>query len=128
MKAVAARILLVDDSRSFRSYLRSVLEKAGHQVIAEAGNGEEAVCCYKSHHPDLVLMDLDMPVKNGIMGTQEILAYDPQAVVVVCSSFFDEEVVNQALGAGARGYIHKSTGITELLSALGSHLSNGHKA
>ncbi|GAE34245.1 response regulator [Halalkalibacter akibai] len=102
---MSIRILIVDDHHVVRRglvYFLTTVE--GLQVVAEAGNGEEAIEKYKQVQPDVVLMDLDMPVLNGIESTQKIIEFDPQAIILVLTSFTDQDHVIPALEAGAAGY------------------------
>ena len=71
-----AKILIVDDSKTSRKFLRNMLEKAGHEIVYEAVNGREGVDKYKELHPDIVTMDITMPVLDGIDAVSEIMDYD----------------------------------------------------
>ncbi len=103
----AVTVMIVDDELFFRKLLREILEAAGYKVIAEAVNGEDAEEKYRQYKPMLTIMDIFMPEKYGVFATQDIIAFDPQAKIVVCSaSGFDDEV-RAAIDAGARDLILK---------------------
>jgi DNA-binding NarL/FixJ family response regulator len=99
------RILVVDDHAMVRTGLSGMLEAADDmQVVAQAADGEAAVREALEHRPDVVLMDLSMPVVDGIEATRRLVAADPDAAVVVLTSFSDRRQVRRALDAGAIGY------------------------
>ncbi|GAM10092.1 chemotaxis protein CheY [Geobacter sp. OR-1] len=100
--------LIVDDALFIRSLLRSILEMSGYTVVAEAADGGEAVEKYREHAPDVTIMDIVMPLKNGITASIEILSHDEKANIVICSSYgSEEELKNAALMSGAKGVITK---------------------
>jgi two-component system chemotaxis response regulator CheY len=99
--------MIVDDSFFMRNLLRSILEIEGYTVVAEAGDGEEAVSEFRACRPDLVLMDVIMPVKNGIDATREIIGLDRDVSVVMCSMVGQKRLVRLAREAGALGVILK---------------------
>ena len=101
-----SRVLLVDDQALVRQGLRLILELAGHEVVAEAGDGVEAVAAVAEHRPDVVLMDLRMPGVDGVEATRRIMAEHPVRVVVLTTFDVDAEVV-AALRAGAVGFLLK---------------------
>ena len=115
------RILLVDDHFIVRSGLVASLELEDDlQVVAEAERGEDAVSLFKSHDPDLVLMDLQLPGKNGIEITAALSSDFPNAKVLMFSTFARDDEVNAALEAGALGYLQKSAERDELVEAIRS--------
>ncbi len=87
-------------------------------VVAEAANGEEAVEQYQLHRPDLVLMDVRMPVMDGLAATKAIIADDPDARIIVLTTFDGDEDIHRALEAGALGYLLKDMLRTEVLGAI----------
>ena len=99
--------MLVDDALFMRNMLRSILEMEGYLVVAEAEDGEDAVARYRESRPDLVLMDILMPVRNGIEATRDIMEFDKNACVVMCSIVGQEHLIKEAREAGAYGYIRK---------------------
>ena len=103
---MAQDVLLVDDSEFMRNLLREIL--AGEfEIVGEAENGVEAVEMYKEHRPDLVMMDIVMPIRDGIEATAEIKNGDAGAHVIMCTSIGQEEKMKKAVKAGADGYITK---------------------
>ena len=101
------RLLIADDHALFRSSLRSLVEARGHEVVAEAANGLEAVARAQELDPDVVLMDLAMPVLGGVEATRRLLATRPKARVVILTASDDDEDLFAALEAGAQGYLPK---------------------
>jgi two-component system chemotaxis response regulator CheY len=102
-----ARILVADDAAFMRQMIREIVEAEGHEVIAEASDGVEAVDQFKVHHPDLVTMDIVMPRRSGIDAVKGILELDSSACIVMCSALGQETLVTEALQAGARDFIVK---------------------
>jgi len=102
-----ARILVADDASFMRQMIREIVEEAGHEVVAEASDGVEAIEQFKKHHPDVVTMDIVMPRRSGIDAVKGIIEVDPTACVVMCSALGQETLVQEALQAGARDFIVK---------------------
>ena len=106
-----ANILIVDDAKIIRISIKKHIEKLGHTVIATASNGNEALEKYKEFLPDLVLMDISMPVKNGIENgidaLCEIMKVNAQAKVVMVTSHGEQRLVMEAISKGSKGYILK---------------------
>jgi two-component system chemotaxis response regulator CheY len=90
-----------------REMIREILEPEGFEVVAEAGDGVEAVEMFKEHHPDIVTMDIVMPKKSGIEAVKNIVTLDPGARIVMCSALGQEALVMEALRAGAKDFIVK---------------------
>ena len=101
------RVLIVDDAAFMRSMIRDILGKNGFEIVGEAGNGNEALRLYGELKPDLVTMDIVMPVKSGIEATREILEKYPEAKVVMCSALGQETLVIEAMEVGAKDFIVK---------------------
>ncbi|MGA8980264.1 MAG: response regulator transcription factor [Pedococcus sp.] len=113
------RVLVVDDHAMVRSGLTALLLASGDiAVVGQAPDGRVAVTQARDHQPDVVLMDLSMPVMDGAEATREVLAVAPDAKVVVLTSFSDRDRVNAALRAGAVGYQLKDGDPSELLAAV----------
>lgn len=112
------RVLLVDDHALFRQGLRSLLESEGMRVIGEAANGREAVRYAADTHPDVILMDIQMPELDGVKATQSILEISPQAKVIMITMYRQDKYVFEAVKAGARGYILKDADAATLLDAI----------
>ena len=102
-----ARLLVADDASFMRQIIREILESDGHEIVAEASDGIQAVEEWKTHHPELVTMDIVMPRRSGIDAVRAIVAADPTARVVMCSALGQETLVQEALQAGARDFIVK---------------------
>ncbi len=118
-----ARIMIVDDELFFRGLLRDILSKAGFTIVAEASSGTEAVLLYSQHHPDLVMMDIYMPEKNGIEATRELIALDPKARIIICSGVGYDDDLNAAVAAGAAAAIYKPFYDEEVLEIVNSTLA-----
>jgi len=103
---MAKNVLIVDDSEFMRNLLREILEEE-FDVAGEAENGVEAVELYQEHRPDLVMMDIVMPIRDGIEATTEIKEADSDANIIMCTSIGQEEKMKAAIKAGADGYITK---------------------
>ena len=101
------KILIVDDTLFMRHMLRGIVEEEGWTVVAEAANGVEAVDKYRECRPDITTMDIVMPLKSGIEALTEIIAFDMNARVVMCSALGQEGLVEESRRAGALGYILK---------------------
>jgi DNA-binding NarL/FixJ family response regulator len=120
------RVLVVDDHRLVRAGLITLLEGAGDIVVAgEAADGRQALEAARAVAPDVVLMDLSMPVLDGVAATRLLLEERPQARVVALTSFSDRQRVNDVLAAGAIGYLLKDSRPDELLAAVRS-AAEGH--
>lgn len=113
------RIMLVDDHAMVRNGLRTfLLVYDDLDLVGEAADGHEALAVYTQVDPDVVLMDLKMPRMDGVETTRALLAHDPDACVIALTSFKEEELVTEALDAGARGYLLKDIGAEELAKAI----------
>ena len=99
-------VLIADDSEFMRSLLREILEEE-YAIVGEAENGVEAIELYNENNPDLVMMDIVMPIRDGIEATNEITDTDPGAKVIMCTSVGQEQKMKSAIQAGAQGYITK---------------------
>jgi DNA-binding NarL/FixJ family response regulator len=118
------RVLIADDHTMVREGLRWALEHAGFDVVGEAADGEEAVELAEEHHPDVVLMDLSLPVLSGAAATKRITSATPDTAVLVLSMLSDETAVSSALSAGARGYLVKDCTTSEIVDAV-RHVAEG---
>ena len=121
----AVTVMIVDDEPFFRRLLREILENGGYAVVAEAVNGFEAVEQYREHRPKITLMDIFMPDKYGVHATQEIMALDPQAKIVVCSASGFDEDVQAAHKAGARALILKPFMENEITETIDRVMGGG---
>jgi DNA-binding NarL/FixJ family response regulator len=120
-KNIAQRIkvLLADDHTVVREGLRALLmAEPDMEIVGEAENGRQAIQLTKQHLPDVVVMDIAMPVLNGIESTRQITRGAPGCKVLILSSYSDDEYVRQVTEAGAVGYLVKQTAASELLKAI----------
>jgi DNA-binding NarL/FixJ family response regulator len=118
------RILIADDHPSMREGLRATLERQKDmKVVAEADDGAAAVTLFREHHPDLTLMDLQMPTLDGFGAIAGIRAQDPQAVIVALTSYAGDARVGRALSAGAASYVLKTSRSRDIVAALRRTLS-----
>lgn len=114
------RVLIVDDHALVRKGLRALIStKPDIEVIGEAADGDEAVQQTRTLQPDVILLDLVMPRKDGIAAIQEITQENPQARILVLTSFAEDERVFAAIKAGALGYLLKDSLPAELVQAIG---------
>jgi DNA-binding NarL/FixJ family response regulator len=113
------RVLLADDHAPFREGLRAILDRQSDMmVVGEAKDGVEATEKACELAPDIVLMDVNMPLRNGLEATCLIAAQNPQMPVIILTMYVEDEHVLGAINAGARGYILKSTPGQELVEAI----------
>jgi two-component system, NarL family, response regulator NreC len=112
-------VLLVDDHAVLRDGLRFLLEAAGDiEIVATAANGQEALELAALQCPDVVLMDISMPVMNGIEATRRIREVCENTKVVILSMYHTSDYIQRALDAGAAGYLLKDSAGTELVAAI----------
>lgn len=120
------RVVVADDQRIIRDGMRLMLSLVGDvEVVAVAGDGEEAVAAVAEHDPDVVLMDLRMPRCDGVAATRRVRAEHPRTQVVVLTTFAEDEEMLAALRAGARGYLTKDADAEEVVRALRRVVSGG---
>ena len=113
------RLMLVDDQALFREGLRTLLELNEDLIVcSEASNGEEALKQIQANAPDLVLMDINMPLMNGIQATVALKKVSPNIKILILTTFDDDERVFEALRAGASGYLLKDTPSEQLAAAI----------
>lgn len=113
------RILIVEDQRIVRDGLTALLEdEAAVAIVGEATNGMEAITAFERLRPDVVLMDLQMPVLDGAEATRRIRELDADARILVLTTYATDEFIFKALRAGARGYLLKDASADELLAAI----------
>jgi DNA-binding NarL/FixJ family response regulator len=112
------RILLADDHQIVREGLRGLLEKAGHEVVAEASDGREALWLARTLLPDIVVLDMSMPLLNGLDAAHEIHRIVPNAKSILLTMYNDKSYVLRALREGVRGYVLKSQAAVDLIRAI----------
>ncbi|MGL4647795.1 MAG: response regulator, partial [Caldilineaceae bacterium] len=113
------RIILVDDHEIVRLGLKTLLSRYSQfEVVAEAGDAQEAMEQVQRHQPDVVVMDIRLPGKNGVEATQEITQLYPEVKVIMLTSYADEDVLFDAIAAGASGYVLKQIGSDDLVRSL----------
>ncbi|UPG88021.1 response regulator transcription factor [Luteibacter aegosomaticola] len=119
MNAPPLRLLVVDDHPLFRAGVVAMLaSEAGLQVVAEAGTGHEAVEAFRQHRPDLVVTDLMLPDMDGDRVTAAVRAIDPEARVLVLTTYPGDAAARRALDAGALGYLLKTSLVDDLVSTV----------
>jgi DNA-binding NarL/FixJ family response regulator len=113
------RVLIVDDQALFREGLHTLLSvQTDLQVVGEARNGEEAMRLAATHEPDIILMDLHMPILDGVAATRRLQSSQPSIKVIVLTTFDDDEDVFEGLRAGAVGYLLKDVPSEKLIEAI----------
>jgi len=119
MGPAAVRILVVDDFEPWRRFVCSELEKRPDwHMIGEVGDGREAVLKSQELRPDLILLDLNLPTLNGIEVIRQVRELSPTSEIIVVSETRSAEIAEEAFRRGARGYVVKSNGASELLPAV----------
>lgn len=102
------KVLLADDHKMVRDGIKSFLESEDWlSVVAEADNGDDAIKKFRTETPDIILMDISMPVKNGMEASEEIMQESDQVKIIMLSMYLDEKYINTCMEAGVHGYIHK---------------------
>lgn len=112
------RVLLADDEKHVRQLVKAILIPFDCEIVGEAENGAQAATLYQELRPDLVLLDVNMPVRDGKAALRDIMAFDPHAVVVMLTSMSDLETVQTALELGASHYIRKDTPPADMRALL----------
>src|ERR1700755_1910372 len=118
-----ARILVVDDAAFMRKMVSDALTKGGHEVVGEAGNGNEAIARFQELKPDLMTLDITMPEKDGLAALAEIVAADPAAKVVMCSALGQESKVLEAIKLGAKDFVVKPFQPARVIEAVDKALA-----
>lgn len=113
-----ARIMIVDDSKMIRSTLKMYLESGDHEVVCAAENGKEAIEAYRIFNPDIVTMDISMPVMDGIEAVKQIKSFDENAKIIMLSSLDEKEMVLQAIKNGAANYLLKPVDKAKTLKTI----------
>lgn len=116
------RVLIADDAAFMRMMLRDIVNKLGLEVAGEAANGHEAVAKYKELHPDLLTLDITMPLQDGISALRDIITEDPAANVIMISALGQHNKVTEALAAGAKDFIIKPFNPGKVIEVLKKYL------
>lgn len=117
-----AKIMIVDDARIMRMNLSKMLTNLGHEIVAEAASGYEAIQQYKKHRPELITMDITMPaengIKDGIEAVEAIYTLNKEVKIIMVTSHGEEEKVIRAIKAGAKNYILKPISAQKVTDVL----------
>lgn len=116
------KILITDDSILARKQLKDIISTLGSPVFIEAKDGQDAIDKYKTEKPDLVFLDIVMPKKDGNTAIEEIIAYDPNATIVIASSVGTQSQLKLALEAGAKDFIQKPLNKDQVISVVQRYL------
>lgn len=115
-------IMIVDDASFMRAVLKKIVLQSGHEVIAEAANGDDAITQFQQLKPDLVLMDIIMPpgpkAKDGIEALKQIVTADPSAKVIMCSSMGQQSLITEAIKSGAKDFVIKPFQPQKVIEAI----------
>ncbi len=118
-----ARVLVVDDAAFMRKVVTDALVNGGHEVVGEASNGLEACDRFQELRPDVTTLDITMPEKDGLSALKDILAFDPQARVIMCSALGQEAKVLEAIKTGAKDFVVKPFQADRVLDAVSKALA-----
>ncbi|WP_088041042.1 response regulator [Bacillus sp. EAC] len=113
-----ARILIVDDSLFIRTKIGEVVKNAGYEVIGFGSNGQEAIELYDQLNPDLMLLDITMPLKDGLTALKEIKQMHQNAKIIMISAMTHDHIVNEAVQYGALDFIEKPVHDLQIINAL----------
>ncbi len=102
-----ARVMIADDSDAIRMVLQDILSIGGHEIVAEAQNGAEAVEMFSQANPDVLLLDLAMPKKDGLTVVKEVIGKHPSAKIILITASHNQNVINECLQHGAKSFISK---------------------
>lgn len=117
-------VLLVDDHALFRMGVANIInQEKDLKVVAEAGDGAQAISAYEQHRPDVTLLDLRMPVLEGVEAVRQIRVLDPAALVIVLTTYDTDDEISRALKAGAKAYVLKDISADELVNCIRSVLA-----
>ncbi len=113
-----ANILIADDSDAIRLVLKDILSIGDHTVVSEATDGAEAVDFYQKHNPDVLLLDLAMPQKDGLTVVKEVMEYDPKAKIILITASDDQKTIQSCLQHGALSYVSKPFDFNAVLKSI----------
>ena len=118
MKAKDLKILICDDSMLARKNLIATLKKCDIEEIVQVSDGQAAIDTYKAEHPDIVFLDVVMPVKDGITALKEIMEFDSDAVAIMVSSVGTQMHIREAVKVGARDFLQKPATLEQITSVI----------
>lgn len=110
--------MIADDSDAIRLVLKDILSIGEHEVVVEAVDGAEAVDFYKQHNPEILLLDLAMPKKDGLEVVKDVIAYDSNAKIVLITASDDQKIINACIKSGAKSYISKPFDFNSVLKSI----------
>jgi two-component system chemotaxis response regulator CheY len=116
------KILICDDSILARKQIKDVVATIGEPAIFEASDGQSAIDIYKNEKPNLVFLDIVMPKKDGNIAIEEIMAFDPNAIIIIVSSVGTQSQLKCALEAGATDFIQKPFSKEQIIEAIQKHI------
>jgi two-component system, NarL family, response regulator NreC len=112
------RVVLADDHTLVRQALKSLLEREKFQVVAEASDGQEVVALAEAHHPDIAVIDISMPILNGIDAARELGRSCPKTKTILLTQHEEDQYIREALEAGVKGYVLKNQAASDLVHAI----------
>jgi len=118
-----AKIMLADDSDAIRQVLRDILSIGNHEIVGEAVDGSDTVEKFAQVNPDLLLLDLAMPKKDGLTVVKEIIASNPDAKIIIITATDNKEIIKECLSAGASAYISKPFDFDNVLKLVSETIS-----
>jgi len=113
-----ARIMIVDDSDAIRMVLKDILEIGKHELVAEASNGEDAVKEFFKINPDLMILDMAMPKKDGLATLKEIISTRPDAKIIMITASDNQHTMKECISSGALAYILKPFNFQDVLKKI----------
>ncbi len=113
-KKPCVRVLIAEDEPHIRKLLHSLMTSMNTEVVGMASNGNDAVAMFKKHEPNIVIMDINMPYKNGVDALREIYTEFSDTLIIMLTSVSDPETIKQCFAYGAHSYILKDTNINEI--------------
>jgi len=113
-----AKVMIADDSDAIRLVLKDILSIGEHQVVSEAIDGEQAVDFYQKYNPDVLLLDLAMPKKDGLAVVKEVMQFDSKAKIILITASDDQKIISKCLESGALSYISKPFDFNGVLKAI----------
>jgi DNA-binding NarL/FixJ family response regulator len=128
MNVATKRVMIVDDNRAIRSALRNAFLEHGFTTFHEAENGREAIATAKSHNPHLIILDISMPVMNGVEAAPQLLKLVPRVCIIFYSTYASSQVEQIAKKLGVHATVSKSESVHKLVSTACDLLSSGENA